>query len=140
MSDAIIADSSEWFQEEPDPVPDFGDGPAAPVAADRESLLESAQFLRSHARIAHMVAAECVDRFIHVAGLGWFRWNGKKFVSDVEDKAITRAVTHGIAKLSPDALVDKELYADLLKSQTSSGLAGVVRLMSTIESLTAEVD
>jgi len=46
----------------------------------------------------------------------------------------------GIARLGPEALGDKELLADLVKSQTSSGLAGVVRLMSTIRSLTVDAE
>jgi putative DNA primase/helicase len=106
---------------------------------ERASLAEDAKNLRSHARLAYLAAAECVDRFVHVAGLGWFSWDGKRFVSDIEDKAITRAVVRVIRDLAPQALGDKELFSDLVKSQTSSGLAGVVRLMSTIESLTTTV-
>lgn len=108
--------------------------------AEREFLLQDANMLRSHARIANIVAADCIDRFIHVAGLGWHRWTGKQFRLDVEDKAITRAVTRAIGRLAPEALGDKDLLADLVKSQTSSGLAGVVRLMSTIKGLSADVE
>lgn len=108
--------------------------------AEREFLLQDANMLRSHARIANIVAADCIDRFIHVAGLGWHHWTGKKFRLDVEDKAITRAVTRAIGRLAAEALGDKDLLADLVKSQTSSGLAGVVRLMSTIKGLSADVE
>ncbi|WP_162801543.1 DNA primase family protein [Brachybacterium saurashtrense] len=108
--------------------------------AEREFLLQDAETLRSHARIASLVAAECIDRFIHVAGLGWHRYDGKRFRLDLEDKAITRAVTRAIGRLAPEALGDKDLLADLVKSQTSSGLAGVVRLMSTIEGLSADAE
>jgi len=139
MSTSILPDFSDQFQAEFDLEPVFDDDLTFP-ASDGESLLEDSQFLRSHARIAHLVAAKCIGRFIHVAGLGWYRWNSKKFVADIEDKAITREVTRAIAGLAPEALGDKDLLADLVKSQTSSGLAGVVRLMSTIESLTAEVE
>lgn len=140
MSDATVADFPEWFHEEPDPVPDFGDRPTPLVALQSGHLLENAEHLRSHAKIAHLVASECTGRFIHVAGLGWHRWDGRRYLADVEDKAVTREVIRVIAKLSPEALVDKELYADLLKSQTSSGVAGVVRLMSTSEGLAVDAE
>lgn len=108
--------------------------------AERELLLQDSYVLRSHARIASIVAAECLGRFIHVAGLGWYRWTGQRFRPDTEDKAITRAVVRAIERLAPSALGDKELLADLIKSQSSSGLAGVVRVMSTVEGLTSDVD
>lgn len=125
--------------DDPDPVFDTIDADSLAVQAERASLTDDAKNLRSHARVAYLAAAECVDRFIHVAGLGWFSWDGKRFVSDIEDKAITRAVVRVIGDLARQALGDKELFSDLVRSQTSSGLAGVVRLMSTIESLTAAV-
>lgn len=134
--------SARRVTDEP-PIPfadDVDEPPIRLVTGEYENLLEDAQLLRSHARIAHLVASECAGRFIHVAGLGWHRWEGKHFVADIEDKAITREVTRGIARLAPEALGDKELLADLVKSQTSSGLAGVVRLMSTIRSLTADAE
>lgn len=107
--------------------------------AERQFLIQESANLRSHARVAYRAAADCVDRFVHVAGLGWHCWNGQRFVLDVEDKAITRVVLLAIQRLAPEALGDKQLLADLTKSQTASGLAGVVRIMSTITSLTAEV-
>jgi putative DNA primase/helicase len=140
MPDAIVTKIADWFQDECEPEPVFEDDPEVPSPESRDAFSDDARFLRSHARVAHLVAADCAGRFIHVAGLGWYRWDGRRFVADVENNAVTRAVTRVIAKLSPDALVDKELYADLLKSQSSNGLAGVVRLMSTIESLTVDAD
>ncbi len=125
--------------EDWDPVFSSFDADSLALDVERASLVEDAKNLRSHARLAYLAAAECVDRFIHVAGLGWFSWDGKRFVHDIEDKAITRAVVRVIGGLAPQALGDKELFSDLVRSQTSSGLAGVVRLMSTIESLTAMV-
>lgn len=125
--------------DDPDPLFDTFDADSLALYVERASLADDAKNLRSHARVAYLAAAECVDRFIHVAGLGWFSWDGKRFVNDIEDKAITRAVVRVIGDLAPQALGDKELFSDLVRSQTSSGLAGVVRLMSTIESLTATV-
>lgn len=123
--------------DDPDAV--FGTEDSLALEFERSNLIEDAKNLRSHTRLAYLAAARCVDRFLHVAGLGWFSWDGKRFVSDVEDKAITRAVVRVLGDLAPEALGDRELLSDLVRSQTSSGLAGVVRVMSTIESLTAEV-
>ncbi|MCP3424804.1 phage/plasmid primase, P4 family [Rothia sp. AR01] len=108
--------------------------------AERQFLIRDADNLRSHARVAHIAAAECVNKFIHVPGLGWYHWNGMRFVLDVEDKAVTGAVMRVIGNYAVEALSDRELLADLVKSQTSSGLAGVVRIMSTITSLSAQVE
>jgi putative DNA primase/helicase len=139
MSDFILPDNSEDFQELEDLT--LGCTETTPFEeAEREFLIQDAESLRAHARIAHLAASKCVGRFLHVAGLGWFRWDTRRFVPDVEDKAVTGAVMRVIGELAPEALGDKDLLADLVKSQTSSGLAGVVRLMSTIRSLTAQVE
>ncbi|WP_119697610.1 DNA primase family protein [Microbacterium halotolerans] len=131
MSDAMFSDLETWDQS-------LSDLDELTDSAPPEDLRAFAGLLRSHARIAYLAAADCVGRFLHVAGLGWYQWNGRCFVPDLEDKAVTRAVTSVVRKLAPDALTDKELLADLTKSQTSTGVAGVVRLMSTIKHLTAE--
>lgn len=142
MSDFILPDSSEDFQSVPADNRLTFDGVEDAVVeeAEREFLVQDAKSLRSHARIAHIAAANCVGRFIHVAGLGWYHWNGKRFIADVEDKAVTRAVMRVIGELASEALGDKDLLADLTKSQTSSGLTGVVRIMSTVQRLTAQVE
>lgn len=131
---------STFTEEEPD----FGLGPASteeePVL-DRSTELETDSLsLRSHARIAYLVAARALHKAIHVAGLGWFAWDGHRFVRDLEDKRITAMIVESIRDLAPEALDDKGLYADLVKAQSSSGLAGVARIMSTLKGIAVSID
>lgn len=46
--------------------------------------------LPSHARIAHLVAAEAIDELLHVAGIAWFAWVGTHCLRHPR-----RARTHG---------------------------------------------
>lgn len=103
-------------------------------------LREHSADLRSHARVAHLVAAENIGKLMHVANLGWFAWNGKHFVKDSDDKRTKVAAMHAIRRLAPDALGDANFLADLRQSQTSSGIDGVLRLMGSLEGIRAEVD
>lgn len=113
---------------------------AEPVFTPAEELRSGAVGLRSHARVAHMVAAANVDRLLHVAGIGWYAWDGRRFISDVEDKLVTEAIIKCIRDLAFEALGDKELSADLTRSQSASGLAGVARAMSVLSAMRATVE
>ncbi len=102
--------------------------------------VETSLGLRSHLRIAHLIASKSIGKLLNVAGLGWFVWDGKRFVPDLEDKGATRAVRDGIRALGPDALSDDDLYKDLKSAQTNSGVNGVLGLMAALEGITADVE
>ena len=103
-------------------------------------LLADALDLRSHARIAHVVAARNLDQLLHVAGVGWFCWDGKRFVRDLEDKRVTATIVAAIRELAPEALANKDLLADLKQAQTANGIAGVARIMAALEGIRAGVE
>lgn len=102
--------------------------------------LSDADNLRSHARIAHLVAAHSIDQLMHVAGVGWYVWIGTHWERDVDDKRARAAVMGRIRRLSVDALTDRDLLADLRQAQTASGIRGVLELMGALAGIRATVD
>ena len=115
--------------------------PTGAESVTRSAELEiEALSLRSHARIAHLVAAYNLDELLHVAGVGWYCWDGRRFVRDLEDKRVTARIIARVRELAPAALSDRDLLADLRQAQTANGVAGVARIMSTLEGIRAEVD
>lgn len=109
-----------------------------PVSRGAELEID-ALHLRSHARIAHLVAARNLGQLLHVAGIGWYCWDGRRFVRDLEDKRVTGRIVAKIRELAPMALSDKDLLADQRQAQTANGVAGVARIMSTLEGIRAEI-
>jgi putative DNA primase/helicase len=102
--------------------------------------LSDADNLRSHARIAHLVAAHSIDQLMHVAGVGWYVWIGTHWERDVDDKRARAAVMGRIRGLSVDALTDRDLLADLRQAQTASDIRGVLELMGALTGVRATVD
>lgn len=95
--------------------------------------------LRSHTRVAHLVAARNLDRLLHVAGIGWHVWDGSRFVFDLEDKLVTEAIIECVRDMAYDGLSDSKLRADLNSAQSANGLAGVARTMSVLDGMRATV-
>jgi putative DNA primase/helicase len=102
--------------------------------------LSDADNLRSHARIAHLVAAHSIDQLMHVAGAGWYVWIGTHWERDIDDKRARAAVMGQIRALSVDALTDRNLLADLRQAQSASGIRGVLELMGALAGIRATVD
>ncbi|MCI0155749.1 hypothetical protein KNO15_03450 [Leifsonia shinshuensis] len=118
----------------------YGDGFEGESIALEIQYLSDAGHLRSHARIAHLVAAHSIDQLMHVAGVGWYVWIGSHWERDLEEKRATAAVMGRIRELSVDALTDRDLLADLRQAQTASGIRGVLELMSALAGIRATVD
>lgn len=102
--------------------------------------LSDADNLRSHARIAHLVAVHSIDQLMHVSGVGWYVWVGTHWERDVDDKHARAAVMGRIRELSIDALTDRDLLADLRQAQTASGIRGVLELMGALAGIRSTVD
>lgn len=93
---------------------------------------------RLHMRIAYELAADAQKKLMHVNGLGWYEYDGRRWVEDKGDKAATNAVMATIRRLAADALSDKDLLSDVLKSQTASGARGVLALAASMPGIAAE--
>ena len=93
---------------------------------------------RLHMRIAYELAADNQMKLMHVTGLGWFDYDGARWVEDKGDKAATNAVMATVRRLAADAISDKELLSDLVKSQTASGARGVLGLTASMPGIAVQ--
>ncbi len=97
-----------------------------------EWLLQQAKKHRLQMRLAYEVAADNQFKLMHVTGLGWFKYVRSRWVEDKGDKAATNAVMKTIRRLAADAMSDRDLHSDLVKSQTASGARGVLTLTASM--------
>lgn len=103
-----------------------------------EGLLDLASKHREQTRMSYEFAADHLDRALFVWGLGWFTWDGTRWAEDTGQAQ--EGVKATIRRLAPDAIDDKDLYADLRSAQKASGVAGVLKLASSIDGLRAKAD
>lgn len=101
-------------------------------------LREQAQSHRVQMRVAYELAADCQMKLMHVTGLGWFAYDGSRWAADDGDKTATNAVMQTIRRLSVHSVTDKELYTDLVKSQTASGAKGVLQLAASMPGISVK--
>lgn len=93
---------------------------------------------RLQMRIAYELAADTQRKLMHVTGLGWFEYDGARWVEDKGDKAAINAVMATIRRLAADAISDKELLSDLVKSQTAGGAKGVLALTASMPGIAVQ--
>lgn len=101
-------------------------------------LITDASRHRGQARIAHVFASKHVHRLMHVNGLGWFAYDGKRWVEDTGEAQ--NAVLATLRGLWPDSLENKELQADVLGCQKASAVKGVLDLASRLPGIAATHD
>ncbi len=82
---------------------------------------------RGQARLAYRLAAEHKSRLMHVHGLGWLVYDGRRWVEDKLDEA-KLAVFETLRQALADSLHDPELRADVRKSESAAGVAGILDL------------
>lgn len=99
---------------------------------------------RGQARIAYRLAAAHAARLMHVHGIGWHAYDGRRWTEDDRGEA-KRAV---LAVLR-DALTEAatmpprerdELWSDVRKCESAAGVAGVLDLAAALEPFAATVD
>lgn len=93
---------------------------------------------RGQARMAYRVAAAYPDRLMHVYGLGWHFWDGRRWAED-DVGAAKRAVLDVLRQALSESLDDKELRADVRKCESAAGVAGVLDLAVALEPFAATV-
>jgi putative DNA primase/helicase len=120
----VIEDRSdelrEWYAAEDD--------------ADRPANIH-----RGQARFAYLLADDEGDKLLHVFGIGWFFWDGKRWRRDDKGKA-RRAVLALTRRQWRKALHDKEMLGDCRKCDTATGINGVLEIASALETFAATVD
>lgn len=99
---------------------------------ERENQASPTMLHRGQARFAYRLAERYAGRLIHVHGLGWHAWDGRRFVLD-EHGAAKRAVLDELRRGLSESLFDKELRNDVRKCESSSGVSGVLDLAAALE-------
>jgi len=84
------------------------------------------------ARMAYRLAERYAGRLMHVYGIGWHRWDGRRWIEDDRGEA-TRAVLEVLRAALGDSLGDKPLRADVRKCESAAGVAGVLDLAAALE-------
>ncbi|MCW2780168.1 MAG: bacteriophage protein, partial [Marmoricola sp.] len=93
---------------------------------------------RGHARIAYRLAEAYADRLMHVHGIGWHVWDGRRWIEDDRGEA-KRAVLDVLRRALADSLADKDLRADVHKCESASGIAGVLDIAAALEAFAVTV-
>lgn len=89
-------------------------------------------------RIANMLADTYADKLLHVHGLGWHYFDGKRWALD-DIGATKRAVLDVLQAALAASLTDKELRKDVRKCESATGIAGVLAIASALEPFAATV-
>lgn len=93
---------------------------------------------RGQARMAYRLADTYAGRLLHVGGLGWHAWDGERWAPDATGAA-TRAVLDVLRRALADPAGDKDLFADVRKCESSSGINGTLAIAGALDPLTATV-
>ncbi|MGN6413943.1 DNA primase family protein [Flexivirga sp.] len=83
-------------------------------------------------RIAYRLAARFNGRLLHVHGLGWHQWTGKRWELDEGSAHAKRAVLRVLRDALGNALGDKQLQADVKACESASGVDGVLRIAAAL--------
>ncbi|GAA3626068.1 phage/plasmid primase, P4 family [Microbacterium awajiense] len=90
-------------------------------------------------RMAYRLADSHRDRLMHVHGLGWMYYDGKRWVSDTSGHA-RRGVLDVLSAALAESVGDKQLRADVSKCESAGGIDGVLSVASALVEFAATVD
>lgn len=90
-------------------------------------------------RIAYRLATDYTHKLLHVHGLGWHYWDGKRWARDDGDAVARRAVLGILRKALGESLEDKQLRRDVKSCESGSGLKGVLTIAQAFGEFAATV-
>ena len=93
---------------------------------------------RGHLRMAERFVDDHGDLLRHVHGIGWHQWDGARWKPDEERVDIEAAIATTKNTLAhvldmPAGKERDELYADVRKSESASGIDGMLKLASALK-------
>lgn len=91
-------------------------------------------------RIAYLFAEMFADTFMHVHGLGWFWWTGKRWAEDRGDKRVTEYLLRTLRRALTDSLNDPELRKAVGQCETANAMAGVLRIAAKLPEFRVEAE
>lgn len=114
--------------------------PIDPGPADNPADLDSeaADWHRGQVRFAYLLAKHFRSELLHVHGMGWMAWDGRRWVEDTGQtkRAVLRLLREGWKK----AFTDKDLAADVRRCESAAGIAGVLDIASALETFACTVE
>lgn len=84
---------------------------------------------RGQLRIAEILVETYVDRLMHVYGIGWFAWDGRRWIEAHRGEEV-KAVKEVLEQTWRRARDDKDLAADVRKCESAAGINGVLSIAS----------
>lgn len=82
-------------------------------------------------RMAYRLAAAFRDRLLHVHGIGWHYWDGKRWAEDDRGRA-KRAVLSVLRTALAESLDDKRLRADVQRCESDAGITGTLGVAAAL--------
>lgn len=92
---------------------------------------------RGQARFAFLLAQHYAGRLLHVHGLGWMAYDGKRWVEDTGQAK--RAVLKLLRTGWRAAQTNKDLEQDVRKCESAAGIAGVLDIASALTAFSVTV-
>lgn len=89
-------------------------------------------------RMAYRLARGYADRLLHVKGLGWHVWDGRRWAEDDlggADDAVRSILRDALA----ESLGDLELRKDVRRCESANGISGVLEIASTMPTFAATI-
>lgn len=99
---------------------------APPSAATYNTTIHSGQL-----RMAYRLAREFEGQLLHVTGIGWHRWDGKRWALD-DIGVAKRAVITILKQALAESIDDKDLRRDVIRCESAAGIAGVLDLAAAL--------
>lgn len=90
-------------------------------------------------RFAYRLAARFTGSLLHVHGIGWHHWTGKRWEVDHGDAAAQRAVLVILRDALAESLHDKQLRTDVKVCESAAGIRGVLQIASALVEFAATV-
>lgn len=94
---------------------------------------------RGQTRIAYLLAERWRGRLLHVYGLGWHYWDGKRWAFDDKGRA-HRAVLEVLETSWKEALTDEKLAKDIRGCMTEPAQRGVLGIAEALPAFAATAD
>ncbi len=111
---------------------------ADPRDEDGRAISAAGEQHGGQVRMAYRLAHRYRHRLLHVHGLGWHHYDGKRWAVD-ESGVARRAVLDVLATALAESVGDKQLRADVAKCESSAGIEGVLGIASALVEFAATV-
>lgn len=94
---------------------------------------------RGQVRIAYRLAQAFGEQLMHVHGLGWFVWDGKRWTEDNAGRT-GQAVLEVFKTALAESVDDRTLRDDVRRCETANGIRGVLEIAASLPQFARTVE